>query len=351
MRQATWAGCMALLGLLACNASSSGGDSSACDEGSEGCDCYPNDTCDAGLRCTEDGKCEDQSSGISSSGGAGSGGSSASGGASGSSGGGGGGDASSGGAGPSGGTGGDSSGAGGSSGGSGGVTNGSGGSSAGGGPGVGGAVATGGSGGITSGSGGSGAGSGGSGAGSGGSSGGSGGTPAGSGVIDDFADCDEEIPAVEGRNGVWYTFASDTSYIESAIGSAPLSENTIWGDESCGAFMNGVCYGCPTTGIGVILNDGVHDLSSWLGIRFTIESAGPVYVAVKTTDENSYGYAWSDAVAYTGSTSASRTVYFADLSPDASFHGLEWAQEIQFTVDDYGKDNGFRLAIHHLELF
>jgi hypothetical protein len=55
-------------------------------------------------------------------------------------------------------------------------------------------------------------------------------------------------------------------------------------------------------------------------------------------------------VTYTGATSATRTLYFSQLEPDDFFHGLEWAQEIQFTVDDNGKEEGFRLAIHRLEL-
>ena len=346
MRQVvTIVGSGVLLAVLACNA---GGSNSAdsCDEGSKGCDCYPNETCDSGLSCNEELKCEDPSGGPgpsgSGSGGDGSGGgtSSGSGGATSSAGGpktGSGGDSSS-----SGGT--STSGSGGTSSGSGGESStSSGGSSAGG---TGGDTSTGG---VTSGSGGASNGSGGAPPSGSGGSGGSGGTPVSPGLIDDFSDCDADIPEIEGRNGSWYTFASDETYIESAIGTAPSSSEATWGDQTCGAFINGLCPGCGTAGIGVILNDGVYDLSSYSGIRFTIESAAPVYVAVKTTDGNEYGYAWG-AVSYTGVTSATRTVYFADLEPDAAFHGLDRAQEIQFTVDDYGKMYGFRLAVHHLEL-
>lgn len=296
MRQvATIVGSGVLLAVLACNA---GGSNSAdsCDEGSKGCDCYPNETCDSGLSCNEELKCEDPSGGPgpsgSGSGGDGSGGgtSSGSGGATSSAGGpktGSGGDSSS-----SGGT--STSGSGGTSSGSGGESStSSGGSSAGG---TGGDTSTGG---VTSGSGGASNGSGGAPPSGSGGSGGSGGTPVSPGLIDDFSDCDADIPEIEGRNGSWYTFASDETYIESAIGTAPSSSEATWGDQTCGAFINGLCPGCGTAGIGVILNDGVYDLSSYSGIRFTIESAAPVYVAVKTTDGNEYGYAWG-AVSYTG---------------------------------------------------
>jgi hypothetical protein len=168
-------------------------------------------------------------------------------------------------------------------------------------------------------------------------------------LIDDFADCDDNIPQIGGRNGVWYFFASDDSYIDTAIGY-PTSSDTTWGDQTCGVFMNGLCDGCETAGIAVIIDDGSYDLSPWQGISFTYESSGPIFVALKSTNGSSYGYAWSDAVPYSGSSSTTRTIDFSAFTPDSDFHGLEWIQEIQFTVDDYGKEYGFKLALHGLEL-
>ena len=114
--------------------------------------------------------------------------------------------------------------------------------------------------------------------------------------------------------------------------------------------MNGLCADCDTAGLAVIIDDGSYDVSSWQGIRVTYESSGPIFVALKSTNGSSYGYAWTDAVPYSGSSSTTRTILFSDFTPDSEFHGLEWIQEIQFTVDDYGKEYGFKLAVHNLEL-
>jgi len=43
-------------------------------------------------------------------------------------------------------------------------------------------------------------------------------------------------------------------------------------------------------------------------------------------------------------------VSFASLT-SSGFHGLEWVQEIHFTVDDISKEIGFGLGIHKVELY
>jgi hypothetical protein len=171
--------------------------------------------------------------------------------------------------------------------------------------------------------------------------------PADLNLIDDFADCDRYIIEAHGRKGEWYSFPDATGIDAPVFGPPPSSS---WGDQSCGAFLTGYCPTCEGVGLGFHLAPGVYDLSGWSGLKVTFESEGSLFVAVKTTDGQNYGYAYGEIVG-TGSYSGTRTLYFSQMAPDTYYHGLTRATEIQFTVDDYGKTYGFGFGIHRVELF
>jgi len=193
-------------------------------------------------------------------------------------------------------------------------------------------------------SGGAGAGGpGGSGNQSGSGNGGSGGVQTPVTLIDDFADCDGNIIEVDGRNGVWYNLNGSASNTMT-VGQAPDG----W-TPGCGVYLVGNCPSCEVAGLAVILAAGTYDLSGYQGISVTFESEATLYVAVKTTNGSSYSYLRSSEVLGTGS-GGTRMIYFASMTPDAGFHGLNWAQEIHFTIDDYSKEMGFGLGISRLEL-
>jgi hypothetical protein len=185
---------------------------------------------------------------------------------------------------------------------------------------------------------------------------GTGGAPAGTGgaappanLVDDFRDCDGSILENQGRKGPWYNLNATGSTL--VFGPAP---STSWGDQSCGAYLTGACPGCDVAGVGVILAPGSYDLRSYLGFRVSYESGAALYIAVKTTNGSNFGYARSARVAPTGAPgtgSMTRTINFADLTPDATYHGLQWVSEFHFTIDDASKQTGFGLGIHRLELF
>ena len=338
------AGCvgLALLMLGACNAGGSNADGETCEPGTEDCDCYPNGTCNDGLSCIAKTICvSDEAAATSQSGGNAAGNTSAGNTSNEST------------------SGGESTSAGDTttSGGSGDTTSSSGttsstnagvstsDSTSGGGSGgaSGGVVTTSSNTTSTSGD----ATTSGGGSGSTTTSVASTGGVADPALIDDFADCDGNIPEIDGRNGVWYMLGSTLSQ-EFTVGSPP---DLLWSDQSCGVFATGTCAACSAAGLAVILDDGAHDLSGWTGIRVTYESEATVYVTLKTTDGSSYGYAQSAGLTPTGTSSGTREVSFASLTPDLNYHGLEWAQEIHFTLDDFSKSSGFGIGIHHVELY
>ena len=101
-------------------------------------------------------------------------------------------------------------------------------------------------------------------------------------LIDDFADCDGNIPEIGERTGLWINVSGNqetTTLVFGVPGGA-------WGDQSCGAFLTGICTSCPAAGIGVTLGSPTYDLSAYDGIRVTYESESGVYVNVKTYDGN-----------------------------------------------------------------
>lgn len=151
------------------------------------------------------------------------------------------------------------------------------------------------------------------------------------------------VREVDGRKGAWYSLnAANTP----TFGPPPSSS---WTDQSCGAFLTGICPSCSVAGLAAIIAAGSYDLSPYSGISVKFESDATLYIAVKTSNGSTFGYLRSGAVPGTG-TGGTRTVYFNSMTPDANFHGLSWAQEIHFTLDDYSKENGFGLGIHEVRL-
>ncbi len=360
------------LGLTAQSACSSKGDSkAACQEGAEGCSCYPNESCDSGLEC-HSGLCVEEdvgndaggsSSGGSSSdaGGSSSGGSSSDAGGSSSDAGGSssdaGGSSSDAGGSSSGGSssGGSSSDAGGASNDAGGSSNGGSGNCEDGAQGCscypnatcndglacqsdvcvsattssGGAGGSAGTGGATS-SGGT-AGTGGTGGGATGGTGGGGSDPA---IIDDFASCDGDIAPVDGRDGGWFTFGDDDVNVTPTSNVAAQSPPSDFEDPSCAAWYTTGCgetaVDCTFAGIGFVFfeDESPYDLSAYQALQVRREGDAQWVIA-----HMSGGLTFGASLA-TGT--GTRTLYFYDFVPsgETDIYALpDWSQvtKIEFT--------------------
>ncbi|HEY3497845.1 MAG TPA: hypothetical protein VGK73_24270, partial [Polyangiaceae bacterium] len=112
-------------------------------------------------------------------------------------------------------------------------------------------------------------------------------------AIDDFVACDEEIPEIEGRSGLWGSFSSELITYEADFGDPGSS----WVDHSCAAWMIG--GGEATTsdyaGLFVILNadgtegGGPYSLEGYSGIHIEIESTHQLVLQLRTVGDGYFG--------------------------------------------------------------
>lgn len=335
--------------VTACGSKDDKDDQASCVTGNEGCACYPNKTCAAGLGCYSN-LCVQ---GNSASGGSASaqGGSSSS--ASGGSGTPAGGEPSDGGMSSSNGNGGASA--------SGGANHAQGGSdnASGGAPdtGQGGAPAQGGKaqGGASTAQGGKASGSGGSVTGSGGAAN----EVSDEHIIDNFSSCNNVISRVAGRDGGWYTFGDNdvniTPNTQSANPAPAVSSPPSgFSGGACAAWVTGGCAAtadaCNFAGNGFTFrsDSGPYDVSAYEGVQFDFEG-DQLWVAVTTSS----GFAFGTVIAASTGARRTRSFRFADLTPAAETppgtdFDLTRIRQIEFTST---QPSGFGHAIWDVRFF
>lgn len=255
-----------------------GGGMEGCTAGSEGCACYPNDTCDDDLVCLS-GLCVDAGSGASS-------------------------------------------GAGG--------TTGSNGSMAG----AGATTGSGASGSTTTGAGGGATGAGGTGAG--------GDEVTDAQIIDNFGSCDSNIARVAGRDGFWYVFGdNDVNLTPNTTGANPQpaasAPPTQFSDSSCAAWATGGCApaadACTFGGVGFAFraDETPYSIAGSAGLSFDFEG-DDLFMLVYMTQGRVYGASVSGSP---GGRNP-RTLSFASLAPQQGSEGtlLDLSQviKIEFTT-------------------
>ncbi len=182
-----------------------------------------------------------------------------------------------------------------------------------------------------------------------------------SNVIDDFSTCDKNINVASGRSGVWFSYADSELNLTMGFGDP----GTMWSDHSCAAFVTAGCSKEPSSlctfgGAGVQLAAGnAYDLSSYSGVRVTMESSNDVYFMLNTCSDASCATKYTHGVwMLGGSGSYVRTVSFASLAasstaPVGSSPNRQYTTEMHFTIGAALaiSTGGFGMAIHKLELY
>lgn len=170
-------------------------------------------------------------------------------------------------------------------------------------------------------------------------------------LVEDFADCDDQLPPRDGRSGSWFHFTTPTSEIGTAGMTVGMPPDTTWGTQTCGVFLTGSCPTCTAVGLGVQLNDGKpYDLTPFVGVRLSFESDGDLWVVLKSELNGSVGYSTYVLVPATGNRTATREVYWSSMVARAGFYGLPNVTELQFTVGEPKRAN-FGMGLHSVELF
>lgn len=174
-------------------------------------------------------------------------------------------------------------------------------------------------------------------------------------LLDDLLDCDDEILAIEGRQGDWAADADlgvNLMYGFSNPGSG-------WADNTCAAWATGgeISVNNPNTTfafIGFRLNVDeldeaqVYDLTGYSGLQIKLESSSSVQVVVKTSGG---GYFQVTLPPFAGSNV--RTAPFVSMTKmNNSLENLPiklgTVTEIQFSVTT---PKNFGLAVHRVELY
>ena len=167
-------------------------------------------------------------------------------------------------------------------------------------------------------------------------------------VIDDFADCNMTINQVRGRNGGWYASADVGINVSFAVSTPPSG----YSDRRCGAWTTGGPTGNGTTnygilGVSLIAGGSPADLSAYGGIAVSLEAQAVDFV-VKTTNG---GY-FTKRLTRTSGTQTFM-INFADLTPraDSMVSTLNRANitDFQFAVID--PSTGYGFVVHALTLF
>jgi hypothetical protein len=173
-------------------------------------------------------------------------------------------------------------------------------------------------------------------------------------LIDDLEDCDDEIIAIEGRNGTWAADADTGINLMHGF----TDPGSGWIDHTCAAWAVGgeLTANDPNATFAFIgfrlnvneLDEGLaYDLSSYNGIQLKLESASSVEVVLKTTGG---GYFQVILAPFAGSNL--RTAPFASMlkmnNSAETLLDLSTVYEVQFSVSD---PSDFGLAVHRVELY
>jgi hypothetical protein len=159
-------------------------------------------------------------------------------------------------------------------------------------------------------------------------------------LIEDFADCNNAIYAMSGRQGYWYDWASPPTLIaEGSPGTSPPP--SAWGVTQCGAWMTGGVTspsGDEDAGMGVSLNNkSTYDACNYNGIEVTYGSANKVKLSFKYGTSTKYKFLTLPA---TTSTTSQRVPF-----PDGICGELV---DIQFIPDDY---ESYGFAVYKLSFY
>ncbi len=175
-------------------------------------------------------------------------------------------------------------------------------------------------------------------------------------IIDDFGSCDGAIARVAGRDGGWYTYGDlDVNLTPNTSGGAEGASTPPTGfeDSSCAAWVTGGCdegaLDCTFGGIGFTFLAGAdpYDISDYSGITFGYEGDD---MWVQVLDANGGGF----GVIVDGSpgTRSQRTVYFEDMVANAesltSVLDLSAVTDVQFATV---APDAFGQAIYEPRLF
>ena len=167
-------------------------------------------------------------------------------------------------------------------------------------------------------------------------------------VIDDFADCDLNIDKIHGRNGYWYAAADVGVNVAFAVGTPP----TGYSDRRCGAWTTGGPTGNGTTryaliGVALTTSGSAIDLSGYGGMAVSLEAQ-----AIDFTLKTLNGGYFTRRLTRTAGTQTF-TINFSSLvaRSDSTTLSLNLAQvtDVQFTVIDASQGYGF--VIHALSLY
>ena len=163
------------------------------------------------------------------------------------------------------------------------------------------------------------------------------------GTIDDFASCDVNIYAAEGRSGTWF------SYMGSGVACDMVSCSGVsappWG-MACGAWVAGGLYdslGEVYAGVGVGLNKAgvTYDACGYTSVEVTYSSDQSVRMYAKWNDTGDLGSrAYVVLPATTGTTTTTVTM--------SAFTGLVCAKLTEFQFEPTAITQGFGIAIYGL---
>lgn len=164
---------------------------------------------------------------------------------------------------------------------------------------------------------------------------------AGAHVIDNFTTCDDNICQVGGRTGTWFSYADVGINLDFDVRVPP----TAWSYGSCAAVTIGgpLASGSKTyAGAGVILNNGnPYNASGYTGVRITLESGAPVWVAIVQANGGRYG-----AFAPASNVQVRDIPFSAMTAQDDSTGVKDTSQiiEIHFNPEDPSAGFGFLVA-------
>jgi hypothetical protein len=178
-------------------------------------------------------------------------------------------------------------------------------------------------------------------------------------IIDNFSSCNNVISRVAGRDGSWYTFGDNdvnvTPNTQSANPAPAVSSPpSAFSSGACAAWVTGGCAttadACAYAGNGFTFraDSGPYDVSAYAGVQFDYEG-DQLWVAVTTSS----GYAFGTIIAASPAARRTRSFNFADLTPAAETpqgtpFDLTRIRQIEFTAT---KPSGFGQAIWDVRFF
>ncbi len=161
-------------------------------------------------------------------------------------------------------------------------------------------------------------------------------------IIDNFATCDDYINEVDGRSGSWYSWADNGINLDFAVRTPPSgwSNQGCAALATGGELPSGETN---FAGIGLIVANGEpYDLRGYSGLTVSIETGDDVSVAIKTLSGGQFGYRLGPT---TGSETTNIDFYYFGAWANSTSQYLDLSEVIEIQFVPHSLPFGFAVHL------